>query len=131
SGMALLLGLSAHWWRTHRIGYPDPPEVARLRAEEVSDAEAIAAAWEANVGADGAAAPGTRLAEYRRTAHAHQWTIQMRPGSGGLADLKGRLRSIATGIDVAEGRITLDSHPSGSPRRAVLRVTVDSPVAGG
>lgn len=132
SGLAAFVALSAHWWRIHRIGYPTE-QVPALEAAvaEAEDADHIAAAWAENLAAEGKPLVGTSLADYERTKHGHQWTVILRPGGGGLAELRSKLTAISTSIDVDAPMISLERHPSGRPTRAVLRVTLDSPVVDG
>lgn len=132
SGLAAFVTLSAHWWRIHRIGYP-AEQVPALEAAvaEAEDADHIAAAWAENLAAEGKPLVGTSLADYERTKHGHQWTVILRPGGGGLAELRAKLTAISTSIDVDAPMISLERHPSGRPTRAVLRVTLDSPVVDG
>lgn len=132
SGLAMFVALSAHWWRIHRIGYPAEQapalEAAVVEAEEVHH---IQAAWEENLSAQGKPLVGTSLADYERTKHGHQWTVHLRAGGGGLAELRSKQTAISTAIDVDAPMISLERHPSGRPTRAVLRVTIDSPVSDG
>lgn len=132
SGLAAFVALSAHWWRIHRIGYPTG-QVKALEAAvaEAEDARHIAAAWAENLAATGKPLVGTELADYERTRHGHQWTVILRPGGGGLAELRSKVTAISTAIDVDAPMISLERHPSGRPTRAVLRVTLDSPVTDG
>ncbi len=132
SGLAAFVALSAHWWRIHRIGYPTEQVPAlEAAAREAEDADHIATAWAQNLAADGKPLSGTSLADYERTKHGHQWTVVLRPGGGGLAELRSKLTAISTAIDVDAPMISLERHPSGRPTRAVLRVTLDSPVTSG
>ncbi|OLT26582.1 hypothetical protein BJF83_20680 [Nocardiopsis sp. CNR-923] len=132
SGLAAFVALSAHWWRLHRIGYP-AEQVLALEAAvvEAEDADHIAAAWVENLAAEGKPLAGTSLADYERTTHGHQWTVILRPGGGGLAELRSKVTAISTAIDVDVPMISLERHASGRPTRAVLRVTVGSPVEDG
>ena len=129
-GLAAFVSLSAHWWRIHRIGYPTPqkPTPAKVVAE---DAEHIAAAWAQNLAADSKPLAGTSLTDYQSTDYGHQWTVILRPGGGGLAELRSKLTAISTAIDVDAPMISLERHPSNRPTRAVLRITLDSPVEDG
>lgn len=129
-GLAAFVSLSAHWWRIHRIGYPTPqkPTPAKVVAE---DAEHIAAAWAQNLAADSRPLAGTSLTDYQSTDYGHQWTVILRPGGGGLAELRSKITAISTAIDVDAPKISLERHPSGRPTRAVLRITLDSPVDDG
>ena len=131
-GLAAFVALSAHWWRIHRIGYPaEQAPALKTAAAEAEDAQHIAAAWAQNLAAEGKPLAGTSLADYQRTKHGHQWTVILRPGGGGLAELRSKLTAISTAIDVDAPKISLERHPSGRPTRAVLRITLDSPVDDG
>ncbi|MFE0270463.1 hypothetical protein ACFWZ7_24800 [Nocardiopsis alba] len=132
SGLAAFLSLSAHWWRIHRIGYPAEKAPALASAvAQAEDAHHIETAWNENLAAQGKPLNGTSLADYEPTRHGHQWTVVLRPGGGGLAELRAKQTAISTAIDVDEPMITLERHPSGRPTRAVLRVTLNSPVTDG
>ncbi|MBE2998719.1 hypothetical protein IDM40_08390 [Nocardiopsis sp. HNM0947] len=131
-GLGALVALSAHWWRTHRIAYPEAAAQAKEQAaEEIADVDHIAEAWAANLAAENKPLAGTSLTDYERTQHGHQWTVLLRPGGGGLAELRAKATAISTAIDVDVPMISLERHPTGRPTRAVLRVTVDSPVTDG
>ncbi|MGW8527031.1 hypothetical protein [Nocardiopsis sp. NPDC055824] len=126
------VALSAHWWRTHRIGYG----AARTALPQVpSDAVAAhyAALWDQHLaGTSGGEFAGTALMRHRTTEYGHTWDVKLRPGSRGLDSLHQNLSQVSTALGVARKYISLSEHEEepDNPLLATLRITTNSPTKG-
>lgn len=125
-GLWAFLGLSAHWWRTHRIGY-EPLTRPAVPAGEM--AEHYAALWSEHLASKTGDFNGTTLTAHRPTKYGHAWDVKLRPGTRGLDALATQVDQISTSLGVAKKYISLSEHEADpdNPLLATLRITTDSP----
>ncbi len=130
TGLWTFLGLSAHWWRTHRIGY-DPITRPAIAADQV--AEHYAALWEEHLAGKAGDFKGTTLTRHRPTQYGHAWDVKLRPGTRGIDALATQTDVIATALGIAKKYISLSEHEDDpdNPLLATLRITTDSPTKQG
>lgn len=131
SGLWAWVGLSAHWWRLHRIGYTPLPTPQHTSQQQEDVGAHYARLWQENLTADSGVFKGTALHTHRVTDVGHLWDVSIRPGSKGLQALQANTADISTALGVAQHMLSLSPHPCGSPLLAELRVTTNSPTTGG
>jgi hypothetical protein len=129
TGLWALVGLSAHWWRTHRIGY-DPLTRPAIAATDV--ASHYVALWDEHLAGKPGDFQGTSLTAHRPTQYGHAWDVTLRPGTRGLDALALQLDVISTALGVAKKYISFSEHETDpdNPLLATLRVTTNSPTKG-
>ncbi|MFE1400337.1 hypothetical protein ACFW53_20590 [Nocardiopsis dassonvillei] len=126
TGLWVFLGLSAHWWRTHRIGY-DPLTRPAIAVTDV--ASHYVALWNEHLASKAGDFQGTSLINYRPTQYGHAWDVKLRPGTRGLDALALQLDVISTALGIAKKYISFSEHETDAdnPLLATLRLTTDSP----
>lgn len=129
-GLWVFVALSAHWWRTHRIGY-EPLTRPAIAADQV--AEHYAALWNEHLATKAGDFKGTALTGHRATKYGHAWDVKLRPGTRGIDALATQTDLISTALGVAKKYISLGEHETDAdnPLLATLRITTDSPTKKG
>lgn len=129
-GLWMFVGLSAHWWRTHRIGYTPLTRPAIAPAQV---AEHYTALWEEHLASKPGDFKGTTLARHRSTDYGHAWDVKLRPGTRGIDALATQTDLISTALGVAKKYLSLGEHEEDpdNPLLATLRITTDSPTKKG
>ncbi|MFC7331497.1 DNA/RNA helicase domain-containing protein [Marinactinospora rubrisoli] len=144
AGLGALYALAAHWWRTHRIGYPathtDPDQPAEPVTEttvepvEEGESDPIVRRWADYIAGPQGVLPDTYLSGATETPTGTAYRLHLVPGKHTLTTAINALPRISSGLGRGQTNLIISARPPSredpDPDPAVLelQVVTNSPI---